>query len=344
MTQLPTLYKTTATGAIQTWRVDVQGDCYTVTHGQQGGKLQTKTTQCTAKNIGRANETTPTQQAPLEAKALHTKQLERAGYKLSLDDQLAYVQPMLARDYRKVPHQITDTDKLILSPKLDGVRAIFIPEKGKFQSRKGTFYNVPHLEQSMKGCNVMLDGELFLFGYPLNQIIGATKKQNELTKKLEFHVFDCVDNELQTSERLELIGIYLNENPIDGAVLVQQLAGTKADIKPTHDRFVSEGFEGLMIRREGAYLQGQRPASLYKFKEFEESEFSVIGVEIDKDGGGTLQCDGFNVRMRGADSERKHIAENPHEYVGKLVTVRYFAMTEFNKPQFPVGVAIREDI
>ena len=133
-------------------------------------------------------------------------------------------------------------------------------------------------------------------------------------------------------------------SPLVLAPLVQQLTGTKADIKPTHDKFASEGFEGLMIRREGAYLQGQRPESLYKFKEFEESEFSVIGVEIDKDGGGTLQCDGFNVRMRGADSERKHIAENPHEYIGKLVTVRYFAMTEFNKPQFPVGVAIRDDL
>jgi DNA ligase-1 len=338
------LYKTDSKGKTRVWNIAVNGDSYTVTHGLIDGKQQTETTQCTAKNIGRANETTPTQQALLETKALHTKQLERAGYKLSLDDQLAYVQPMLARDYRKVPHQITDTDKLILSPKLDGVRAIWIPEKGKFQSRKGTFYNVPHLEQSMNGCNVMLDGELFLHGKPLNQIIGATKKANDLTTQLQFHVFDCVDNELHTSERLELIGIYLNENPRDGVALVQQLAGTKADIKPTHDRFVSEGFEGLMIRREGAYLQGQRPASLYKFKEFEESEFSVIGVEIDKDGGGTLQCDGFNVRMRGADSERKHIAENPHEYVGKLVTVRYFAMTEFNKPQFPVGVAIRDDL
>lgn len=36
--QLETLYKTTATGAIQTWRVDVESDSYTVTHGQQGGK------------------------------------------------------------------------------------------------------------------------------------------------------------------------------------------------------------------------------------------------------------------------------------------------------------------
>lgn len=339
-----TLYKATATGAIQTWRVDVQGDCYTVTHGQQGGKLQSKTTQCTAKNIGKANETTPEQQALLEATALHKKQLERAGYRLSLDDKISHVMPMLARDYRKVSHQISDTDKLILSPKLDGVRAIWIPEKRKFQSRKGTFYNVPHLEQSMTDCNIMLDGELFLHGKPLNQIIGATKKANELTTQLQFHVFDCVDNELHTSERLELIGIYLNENPRDGVALVQQLAGTKADIKPTHDRFVSEGFEGLMIRREGAYLQGQRPASLYKYKEFEESEFTVIGVEIDKDGGGILQCDGFNVRMRGADCERKHQAENPHEYIGKLVTVRYFALTEFGKPQFPVGVAIREDL
>jgi DNA ligase-1 len=341
---LATLYKTTATGAIQTWRVDVQGDCYTVTHGQQGGKLQTKTTVCTAKNIGKANETTPTQQALIEATALHTKQIDRKGYTLEIGGKSASIRPMLARNYRNVSHQITETDKLILSPKLDGVRAVYIPEIGKFQTRGGKFHNVPHLEQSLKGCNVMLDGELYLHGVDQNRINGATQKANELTAKLEFHVFDVVDSELQTSERLELIGVYLNENPIEGVVLVQQFAGTKADIKPTHDRFVSEGFEGVIIRREGAYLQGQRPASLYKYKEFDDAEFIVIGIELDKDGGGTLQCDGFNVRMRGTDSDRKHIAENPHEYIGKLLTVRYFAITEYGNPYCPVGITIRHDI
>jgi DNA ligase-1 len=341
---LETLYKTTATGAIQTWRVDVQGNSYTVTHGQQGGKLQTKTTVCTAKNIGKANETTPTQQALLEAKALHTKQIDRKGYTLEIGGKSASIRPMLARNYRNVSHQITETDKLILSPKLDGVRALWIQSIGKFQTRGGKFHNVPHLEQALKDCSLLLDGEIYLHGVDQNRINGATQKTNELTAKLEFHVFDCVDSELQTSERLELIENYLNENPIDGVALVQQLAGTKADIKPTHDRFVSEGFEGVIIRREGAYLQGQRPDSLFKYKEFDDAEFIVVGIELDKDGGGTLQCDGFNVRMRGTDSDRKHIAENPHEYIGKLLTVRYFAITEYGKPYCPVGITIRHDI
>jgi hypothetical protein len=87
--------------------------------------------------------------------------------------------------------------------------------------------------------------------------------------------------------------------------------------------------------------QAMLEAQALHTKQLERAGYTL---EIDKDGGGTLQCDGFNVRMRGADSERKHIAQNPHEYVGKLVTVRYFAMTEFNKPQFPVGVCIREDL
>ena len=99
--QLETLYKTTATGAIQTWRVDVESDFYTVTHGQQGGKLQTKTTFCTAKNIGKANETTPAQQALIEATALHTKQIERKGYTLEIGGKLLTVRYFAITEYGK---------------------------------------------------------------------------------------------------------------------------------------------------------------------------------------------------------------------------------------------------
>jgi hypothetical protein len=48
--------------------------------------------------------------------------------------------------------------------------------------------------------------------------------------------------------------------------------------------------------------------------------------------------------MRGTDSDRKHIAENPHDYIGKLLTVRYFAITEYGKPYCPVGITIRHDL
>ncbi len=334
------LYKTDSKGKTRVWNIAVNDDSYTVTHGLIDGKQITETTTSTAKNVGRSNETTPQQQAIIEATALHTKQLERQGYTLEIGETVNYIRPMLARDYKNVPHQIKDDDDLLLSPKLDGVRAIWIPEKGKFQSRKGTFYNVPHLEQALKDCNVMLDGEIYLHGTPLNRINGAVRKANDLTPQLQFHVFDVVDTTLKTRERLELIKTL---DYLIGVVIVEQIAGKKADIKPLHDQFVNDGFEGVMIRRNGVYLQGVRPDSLYKYKEFFDDEFLVIGVEIDKDGGGTLQCKGFNVRMCGTDSDRKHIADNPHDYIGQLVTVRYFTLTEYGVPQFPVGVCIRTD-
>ena len=67
MTNLPLLYKKTKTGAIQTSQISYHDDKFIVVFGQLNGKMQTQTTVCTSKNVGKANETTPSQQAALEA-------------------------------------------------------------------------------------------------------------------------------------------------------------------------------------------------------------------------------------------------------------------------------------
>lgn len=71
----PTLYAKAKTGKIKQWVVSVVDSTITVTHGQVGGKQQTQTTVITeGKNIGKSNETTPSEQAYLEAKAKWTSQ------------------------------------------------------------------------------------------------------------------------------------------------------------------------------------------------------------------------------------------------------------------------------
>lgn len=339
---LPTLYKNDSQNRLRVWNIETGLTGYVVTHGLQNGKQISDTTICTAKNVGRSNESTAASQANLEAHALWDKKFQRDGYKTDIDSDDLFIRPMLARDYSKLAHQIPDTESLYLSPKLDGVRCIWVPGLG-LQSRKGLLYKVPHLEQALGKCPVLLDGELYIHGQPLNRIISACKKPNDLTPLLEFRVFDVVS----------VLGFYTRHHiytdVVDGLgdsqiQSVPQVKALKTEIKKYHDEFVADGYEGVMIRSLGfGYERGTRSSSLYKYKEFEEAEFPIVGVGVDKDGGGILKCDGFNVRMRGTDESRALQSARPEDYIGRHVTVRYFALTEYGIPQFPVGIAIRED-
>src|ERR1035437_1261890 len=68
MKTLPTLFKRTSTGAIQEWSIGVEKNTIITIHGQTDGKKQTTHDVIKeGKNIGRSNETTPAEQALMEA-------------------------------------------------------------------------------------------------------------------------------------------------------------------------------------------------------------------------------------------------------------------------------------
>ena len=61
-TEFKTLYKNTSLGQLQSWQIIVEGNTYYTIEGiNQLSK--SKPTVCVGKNIGRANETTPEEQA-----------------------------------------------------------------------------------------------------------------------------------------------------------------------------------------------------------------------------------------------------------------------------------------
>jgi len=149
---LPTLYKKNKNGSFQMWSVSVDGDTITVTQGQYQGKLQTYTTICKGKNIGKSNETTPEQQALLEAKAKHTKQQDK-GYQTEMIDTPSVLLPMKVKVFQDNIKNVKFP--CYCSPKLDGVNGLFvIPELGskdlKLYSRGGKEYPMlEHLKEPM---------------------------------------------------------------------------------------------------------------------------------------------------------------------------------------------------
>lgn len=179
-----TLYTLNKNGTYQQWKVFVDGNTMIVEFGREGGKLQTKTTVCTPKNVGRSNETTGEQQAILEAESKWEKQL-RLGYRENKEDlfEIPSKSPMLAADATKKSHMIQYPCHI--SKKLDGLRVLVtFNDNGEpvFNSRGNKTYPVQGLlvEQvkelrRLTGFNEF-DGEIYIHGLPLQKIVSLVKK------------------------------------------------------------------------------------------------------------------------------------------------------------------------
>ena len=213
--KLDKLYKQTTTGATQTWEIEVWGDKFRTISGQlEGKKITNKWTTCKGKNVGRANETTPEEQALKEAEAKHQKKRE-SGYTLDLDKvgKKKFYEPMLAQDFKNKNRQkevMTEIDEsgfgapVFSQPKLDGIRCIAMRE-GLFTRTGKKITAVPHISEALepffeKYPNATLDGELYNHKYKddFNKIIHLVRKQNltedhleESEAMIEYHIYDA---------------------------------------------------------------------------------------------------------------------------------------------------------
>ena len=127
-----TLYKKAKTGKIQVYTSWTKGNELFSEYGELGGKIQESSIVCTGKNIGRANETSPEEQAILEGKAKCQLKKDKGYFETIEEAQTEVVfLPMLAKDGRKVKIKYPCDAQ----PKLDGVRCM--AKDGNLMSRGG---------------------------------------------------------------------------------------------------------------------------------------------------------------------------------------------------------------
>jgi ATP-dependent DNA ligase len=193
--KLATLYKTNKNGKTQVFNITVDGRTYTVSYGLQDGKMQTKSTTCEAKNVGRSNATSPEEQAIIEAKAVWTKK-QKANYSTSMEAPVIVKLPMKVNDYHK--HKSKVIFPCYTSAKLNGVNAEYRLVGGELilLSRGGENYPVPaHQKDEILALmehlkTTSINGEMYIHGEHLQNIMAATTKHNELTPRLVFWIFE----------------------------------------------------------------------------------------------------------------------------------------------------------
>lgn len=351
-----TLYGLNKNAGLKTWSIWTESEILYIEHGKLNGKLQLKAEAVVGKNIGKSNETTASQQAELEAKSRINKQVDK-GYRDNPDDLKELdILPMLAADYLKQGHRIEYP--CFGSPKMDGVRCLAIrhPERVELKSRGGKEYVVPHIQDQlfpiMKEGDIW-DGELYIHGKYLEEIVSAVKKHNELTPEIEFIIFDMVRDEayedrLISMQALRRYTLSCVEAPnIDVLEFCELL--DEVHMKQMHKHYVDRGYEGCMLRNfEGKYESGKRSADLQKYKEFSDAEFQIVDIVADKDGGAIFVVQNlfaenqFNV-VGGGHEQRKQWLADKESLIGKWITVKYQTLYKDTKiPQFPTLVSFRE--
>lgn len=359
----PELFNTNKAGKIQSWKIYVEHNDNTSSiitkYGLIDGKITTATS-CIkeGKNIGKSNETDTYTQAISEAK-YKWELKKRQGYyekeSEKLEEGKIYL-PMLAHSYTKRGKDIVYPS--FVQPKLDGIRAIYNINYNKLQSRTGKIFSgLSHICEELKGLsgNILLDGELYSHTLTFQEISGIVRKEKlsqediDISKNINFIVYDVIENK-DYIDRLETLNIFFQKNKLKYTKLLKtEVCKNPNDIKEFHDKYVKQGYEGLIIRNYKGNYEHTRSKNLQKYKDFDDNEFKIIGFTEGtgiENGLIIWECETtegkiFHVRPRGTHEERKKLFKNGKDYVEKMLTVRFFGYTDDGIPRFPVGIEIR---
>ena len=276
------------------------------------------------------------------------------------------IKPMLAVKVDR--NKIDFKQKIYMQPKLDGVRCLFTKD-GAYSRTGKEFKNVKHIADSLKPFfkqkpDVILDGELYNHELKddFEKIISLVRKQKptkehraEAKKLIQYHVYDYTSakpqlNKVMYDKRLDNLSCSNIYNDFIKYTLTVKIK-SYAEAKKQHQVFLSQEYEGSMLRINAFYKQ-KRSNYLMKFKDFYDTEATIIGYEAGKgkrqgtlgkfimqdDKGIQFGCPpgkGYNFK------DLADILENIHDYIGQRATFTYFERTKANSYRHPLFKTLR---
>lgn len=367
-TSVTKLFKLDSKGKMRYWFAYADGAEVCVSSGIVGKESTSQINDfytAKAKNTGKKNATTAEQQALKEVEALYEAKLKKKGYQHSLDVANSHVPDgvQLAHDYTKK----NNAKKICWGAvdgqvKLDGLRCRIVIDRQtgilRVWSRQNEHYILPlTLYQNVLAVFRdnpklnSLDGELYIHGVDMADIQSmVTNDEHPERDNLELWVYDTIEPELVWSDRRELIN-QIKVNTYQRIHVVESIPlNSVEEALEFLDNAVANGFEGIVLRNwKGLYLCGKRSYDLQKWKLFQDEEFLMVGVEIDKRGHavGVYQTNAgkrFNARWKASNAKRQHMADHPEQYLNKFWTIRFQKYSQDSIPIFPVAIAIRTDV
>lgn len=247
------------------------------------------------------------------------------------------------------------------SPKMDGVRALWVPNWGLLGRNLSTRYNLPQIENICSSQDTILDGELYIPGEGFDRISGLVRAKRNVAGKeqIQFHVFAQVVKDYtfaNTELMIESITEVLPDNQnIVVPVKYQYVQNNPGAIEVQNERNREEGYpEGTMLRHpDVAYRQG-RTSNLLKVKNVSRSNFTAVGF-IEGKGKyrgmlGAMTVSGLyngnvlnsNIGTGFTDSERLEIWQNKSNYLGRGAEIVFLNPTKGSLRQ-PVFIRFNDN-
>lgn len=288
--------------------------------------------------------------------------------------------PMKAQPYFKDNGEVRIKFPCYGQPKLNGFRVMARWEKVKegegifatevekvvFRSKEGLRYDIlEHIETEFTkemffpdgdndGDEIIYDGEMYINGEILSEISSSIRKRNNKTSLLKFHIFDTAIEGLNQSVRINEINdlsYYIADCNIKNIIIVPTIIiNSNEEAQDFADLCIKEGYEGAIFRDKKAMYQfGKRPQTMTKLKRSQDKEFKIVNVK----GGdnspelGVFVCIAengleFSCTPEGTREQKIDYLTNKANYIGKMLTVRFFERTKEEKPFHAVGVTIRD--
>lgn len=295
------------------------------------------------------------------------------------------VKPMLAKQADKVTNTKIFDKEWIASRKIDGLRCIiYLGDDGKLHtsSRGATNYDSAMFEilthpaliklfKNNKG--LMLDGECYHHGYTLQQInsIARTQKVAKDLEVLQFYWYDIVDlnNPFKSrlakmksiAEELKKYGSEIGwepdkmfkENELRIQFVPQVEVNGWDNMMKLHNDYVSEGWEGLVIRDpKRPYKPNGRTNDMIKIKVYKDDCFKVVDKEAGLRGSEDMvfimeMPDGRTFKAKPfGDREQKgeYWINFDKKYKGHIGECKFFYYSDDGIPLQPAFKAFRDDL
>lgn len=286
-------------------------------------------------------------------------------------NQYGIIKPMLAKQESKLTNRKILDKEWFCSQKLDGVRCLMYWDGSQVltASRGGEtyHYSTEHIRTRPELINffkkyptVILDGELYKHGKTLQQISGAARMEKNAydCDWLEYWIYDCYDTanpDMLAVDRIKLLAVnqpmFISTDKI--YILFHSLVSGEDNIWKLHDQYVSEGFEGCVIRNpDRPYKPNGRTNDMIKFKNYKSEDFKVVGYEpglrgsedmtfiCELDDGRTFKAMPVGDRA----TKEEYVSNFESKYEGHLLECTYFNLSDDGIPTQPKGRIFRFDL
>ena len=286
--------------------------------------------------------------------------------------------PMLAKVLKD--NKPFDKRRYLGQYKINGVRCIigaietndlFNPIRLTYRSREGTDWTPkltwmdevikPEIKDDLLDAmleeGACLDGELYLPGYKVNDINSFVKNEKlPQHYQLQYWCYDiAIDNMSYDARRkfrteninricytFDTYDQHLN-NKSKLILLPDVVISDIDDATRFRDKFISLGFEGLIVRDvSSAYQFGARNLAMLKYKRVDDAKFKI--VDIVPEGVRTTLCkfvlrndindELFECGLNFDHSRQEYILKHKQDYIGKYAFVTFFERSGVHQVPF----------